>query len=474
MSDTDTVTSTTSLVDILSSAHGRKRRSKRLSNIRDLQAAVKYGKKEVAWETNKGVVIRWKHTFKGVVFITDDTSTREITTWPEPGFGYDVPLVDITQTMERHHRAAKRALHDNSTWTSHTVVVVDQSGSMRNTDMEGGATRSDGVWISLALTWVQDGIKSGARCSTDVMSVVVMINDIRVLIDAAPMDWHLFNRLITLLRTTKPSEGGVYLEAIDIAEKCLMRNTTGSCALALLFFSDGSPSDHYEIFPFTKEQWTLHDESKKRQVSKKRDAHFAARDHVLTTRIGAFFSFLLSPDCLPIQNTDFYFQKQVDLASRFGRRLTEGYVGFADSKEDFCTLHAMTEACASYQCQASFHKPKLDAKSLDSILTGLSSTLTTTRTEMTALGGSKQRTVRDVQRESKFYDDDQKTITEDDEDWWLFDMEIGLKDRLLWTGRREKNGITTFTKQELHTKDSRWSHLPMFIHPSAVGVAMRG
>ena len=99
---------------------------------------------------------------------------------------------------------------------------------------------------------------------------------------------------------------------------------------------------------------------------------------------------------------------------------------------------------------------------------------TTTRTEMTALGGSKQRTVRDVQRESKFYDDDQKTITEDDEDWWLFDMEIGLKDRLLWTGRREKNGITTFTKQELHTKDSRWSHLPMFIHPSAVGVAMRG
>ena len=173
------------------------------------------------------------------------------------------------------------------------MVVVDQSGSMRNTDMEGGATRSDGVWISLALTWVQDGIKSGARCSTDVMSVVVMINDIRVLIDAAPMDWHLFNRLITLLRTTKPSEGGVYLEAINIAEKCLMRNTTGSCALALLFFSDGSPSDHYENFPFTKEQWTLHDESKKRQVSKKRDAHFAARDHVLTT-------------CLPLASVRFF------------------------------------------------------------------------------------------------------------------------------------------------------------------------
>lgn len=59
MSDTEEeCSSTTSLVDILSSAHGRQRRSERLISKRDLQAAVRYGKKEVA-SKSKGVVRRW-------------------------------------------------------------------------------------------------------------------------------------------------------------------------------------------------------------------------------------------------------------------------------------------------------------------------------------------------------------------------------------------------------------------------------
>ena len=41
---------------------------------RDLQAAVKYGAKE---RTGRG----WKYTFADVVYITDITSTVEITSW---------------------------------------------------------------------------------------------------------------------------------------------------------------------------------------------------------------------------------------------------------------------------------------------------------------------------------------------------------------------------------------------------------
>ena len=35
-------------------------------------------------------------------------------------------------------------------WTSHSVLVVDMSGSMRRDDVNGGRCRSDGVWIALA------------------------------------------------------------------------------------------------------------------------------------------------------------------------------------------------------------------------------------------------------------------------------------------------------------------------------------
>jgi hypothetical protein len=65
----------TSLVTILSSAHGKQRRSERLINKHNLQAAVKYGVKEEAWNQRNGVMqLRYKYTFAGVVFITDSES----------------------------------------------------------------------------------------------------------------------------------------------------------------------------------------------------------------------------------------------------------------------------------------------------------------------------------------------------------------------------------------------------------------
>ena len=137
------VASDTDLVTVLSSAHGRQRRSERLISKRDLQAAVKYGERAPSY-TDKGE-LRWMYTFRGIVYITDETSRHEITSWPLPAFGFDVSLVDITQPMLKAHRAAKRALGNPASWTSHTVAVVDQSGSMRNTDVDGGATRSDAV-----------------------------------------------------------------------------------------------------------------------------------------------------------------------------------------------------------------------------------------------------------------------------------------------------------------------------------------
>ena len=91
----------------------------------------------------------------------------------------------------------------------------------------------------------------------------------------------------------------------------------------------------------------------------------------------------------------------------------------------------MTDACAAYQCQANFHKPTLTAQLLHSILTGLSSTLTNTKTDLTAIGGSKQRTVRDVRRESQFQVTEETVVTE--QDWWSYSREDIIV-RQVWGG----------------------------------------
>ena len=138
---------------------------------RDLQAAIKYGKKEVSSSPRTGA-LQWKYTFAGTVYITDRTSTREITSWPEPCFCMDLEKVTITSEMMREHKEAVKSLSDESKWNSHTVAVVDQSGSMRKADAAEGATRADVVWLTLALDFVGERLRSGEASSWDVFSLV--------------------------------------------------------------------------------------------------------------------------------------------------------------------------------------------------------------------------------------------------------------------------------------------------------------
>eukprot|EP00959_Pyramimonas_sp_CCMP1952_P384663 8061716-Pyramimonas_sp.AAC.2 len=97
----DVSTVKTSAVTVLASAHGRQRRLKRKINIRDLQAAVKYGTKEAGYPCPRTGDLRWKYTFADVCYITDETSRREITSWPVPGAGLDVPKVQVYNPSNR-------------------------------------------------------------------------------------------------------------------------------------------------------------------------------------------------------------------------------------------------------------------------------------------------------------------------------------------------------------------------------------
>lgn len=349
----------TSAAVVLSSAHGRERRHQRNITKRDLQAAVLYGKKEAAPFTRPGER-RWMYTFADIVYLTDSTSTREITSWPLACCGIDVPKKEMTSDMYQKHKRSIILLKDKSSWTSHTVAVVDQSGSMRNSDASEEATRSDVVWLTLALDFVRKKLESGESTETDVFSLVSMRSEGEILIKEQPMDWLLYNKIIELLRTQRPMGHGNYIPALNTAEELLISNPYSNCALLLIFLSDGRPSDQLST-------GTLKEVPAQTQIEK-------------LTIMGK--------------------QRVSNLASRFGRRLTVGAIAFGQpEEEDFSTLKGFAEAAIEYGSHGLFRSASLSVETLAETFTTLSSTLTSTKVEMTEIGGSTQRKVREVYRE---------------------------------------------------------------------------
>ncbi len=133
----------TSNIPFLSSVHGRERRYQRDISKRDLQSAVQNGKKEEASANPTTGEKRFKYTYADIVYITDESSTREITSWALP-----VPFqaLEISKSLAIQYVEAKRRLgYNNQIITSHAVFIVDMSGSMRNSDMIGPRSRYQGA-----------------------------------------------------------------------------------------------------------------------------------------------------------------------------------------------------------------------------------------------------------------------------------------------------------------------------------------
>ena len=337
---------------LLSGIHDRERRSERDIEKIDLQRARRYGMRE------KQSKRRDKYTYGGIVFIYDKRSNMAITSWNtkeasnKSGTRVTTPIMlekhsygskEQNKEMKRHHARLTSLLNEEdgkSQWTSHSVLVIDMSGSMRIDDLNGARCRSDGVWMTLARDYVKEQLAKGLRGPNDLISIVIMKEDAEVIIKSEPTSWTLYNKLIDLREwmTLRPSGHGNYLPAIAKAEELLASNTNASCALSLLFFSDGKPSDPPPDRP------------------------------AIVSSMGK-------------------------LASKFGRRLSISCIGMAQKSADFSTLRSMVDEAKRYPVKmASFGKPTLDTDSLSQIISNLASSLTTSRTEMTELrtGGLRQ------------------------------------------------------------------------------------
>jgi Mg-chelatase subunit ChlD len=378
---------------LLSGVHDRERRNERGIQKVDLQRARRYGMAEKA---RNGMM---KYTYGGVVFIYNPRTKAAVTSWTvqasqSSGTKVAQPILlekysaggwyQNNMMIEKHEKLTRLLSTQDMKmqWASHSVLIVDMSGSMRSDDVNGARCRSDGVFMALARDYVKDQLQKGLRSSRDLVSVVVMKEDAEVIIQCEPTSWVLYNKLIDFREWTnlRPSGHGFYNPAIDKANELLSSNTNANCALSLLFFSDGKPSDP------------------------------PPHSHIV--------------------------DKVGQLASKFGRRLSISCIGMADESEDFSTLHDMVSEAKQYGAMASFGKPSLDADSLSNVITSLASSLTTSRTEMTELKTGRQKTVRmDIEREkydAPDWEGTWKNYTTDDSQYvrrfWTWDHKRNVGD----------------------------------------------
>ena len=363
----------TSLVPFIETEHGRLRRRQRGIDKKDLQAAMKHGEKTISSirrpNGDRVAIYKYKH----IVYIVNDKTGEEVTCYALP---LDLERVPLKPSDLTAHQEAERTLQANyAKWTSNTVVVVDTSGSMGNHDVWGTKTRLDAVWLSLALDFVAHRLESGAAGLYDVVSVVSLGTESSVVIREQPTSWILYNQIVDFYqkKVVPPGGHGNYIPSLEEAKRLLTRNSCASCATALLFLSDGKPSDLYGTRGFER----------------------STRDQLILDTVKS-------------------------LAERFGRRLTFSTIGIGDP-DDFDTLRAMADAAADYGVQASFELPSMTSSCLGNAFSTVSSTLTSTQTEMTDLETLTQQKVRNVIRESRRKASESiKTISP--EDYYLYPL----------------------------------------------------
>ena len=239
----------TNEIPFVSSLHGRERRTQRNISARDLKSAIKYGQKEVQYRNG---VKRWKYTFADVVYITDETSTIEVTS-----YAVELPLEPVILTSrikDQVNEARRRVISNPSSITSHTVLLVDMSASMGKSDMNGHKSRSRGVHYFLAENFIanrlypveHDKIGGESLSFTDVVTLIEMRESATVVFECEPISWDLYNRFHELREESNTREHGNYFNAFQEAFYLLAKYDHNKCAACLFFFSDGAPSDFYQ------------------------------------------------------------------------------------------------------------------------------------------------------------------------------------------------------------------------------------
>ncbi|KAG2448498.1 hypothetical protein HYH02_006389 [Chlamydomonas schloesseri] len=347
----------TSAITLISHTHGRERREQRGIERRELQEAVKYGRKERANPGRDGQV-RWRYTHKGVVYITDETSRHEITSWRLD----DAPDVPPA------------AIGPAGGGTAHVIVVVDHSGSMRKDDVPGYVSRTAAVYDCLARDLVEPQLKleGGSRME---VSLIQMQGAAEVVLRRHSPDAELLSYIRRRSKSYARSHGN-YLPALQAALDLMREDAAQQKQLFLVFLSDGAPSDHTDMdCPHGFKVWQEDPNGVVRANGKRQlvNCPFSSKKRAIDCRY--LVKKAMNEKCLTCIRT---------MGDLLGRdRVSVNTVAFGPAAEDFAVLQAMSKVLP----RGSFQKLGLSANCLRTAFTSLTSSLTTLRTEAGGGGG---------------------------------------------------------------------------------------
>ena len=365
-------------ISLVSHTHGRERRAQRNIQRLELQAAMKHGVKERANPGRDGS-LRWRYTYDGVVYITDETSRHEITSWRLDAKGTEgVAPAEV-------ELAGKG---------SHAVLIVDHSGSMRKEDVPGYKSRSEALYKVLIHDFVEAQVKSGATEDV-VVTLISMSGTADVQIRTEPLDASLIPKLEKIGKR-RPAFDGNYIPALDKALEVMTADAPNRARLLLLFCSDGAPSDSslmecehgMRIF----------------EIDRKLDPKMGHRSEASAWACRTNLHARVRADCL---------ERVRKIGQVFGRdNVILRTLGFGPPTEDFGLLEEMAAALP----RGEFTKLGLNAANLRTAFSSLSSSMTELRTE----GGGRLLTRRDkiVNKQQKI---DQSSDTVRGRDgWWIY------------------------------------------------------
>ena len=298
---------------------------------------------------------RWKVEFDGISFITDESMRKEITAFPSP-----LPNMEVDSEMATEHSKAKVLLEAKPELaTSHTVIVIDDSGSMlsKKNDILLYRDSQNAAFSMTALEFVAEQLFNETATNSDLVSLVKFRRTCTVEIEREPVGWPVYNKLLShrngdrfVDRQMAPSNDSMYsqsnyLPALDKAIELLEKGHHGKCAVSLFFYSDGCPTDTCN---------------------------------------------------LSISNSEFFQRlksKMTALAATYGSLLAVVVVGLGGPYDDFSSLKAIAEAANSQGAKSSFVFCNKTANSISSAVSSMVSSTTETKTALQE-GRTREYTTR--------------------------------------------------------------------------------
>jgi hypothetical protein len=332
-----------SKMTIHSSKHGRQRRGERLISKLQLKRALKHGKRTLV---RPGV---YKYQHQGITFVYDETTRREITSYVSV---LDIPFEAVTTTEHTTHARALANIRSNPiSVTSHSVLLVDTSGSMRNSDVQGSRSRLSAVFLSIAEDFIKPRIKSKIAGSTDAISLIQMSESANIVFTHLPTDWHTYNKVLEMYKDGFLAAKGhcCYKPSLEVAQEILQPYDSASCQLCLVVFSDGRPSDC---------------------------SVFKTSPNVASQKI--------------VESVE-------TMASGLGNRLTVRTIGIGSANE-FTTLQQMADAATQYGSKGHLELPNFSSSGLRAAVSSISTELT--ESQLNASSNGPARVMR-MQRENQ-------------------------------------------------------------------------